>query len=356
MNIRHIWLGVGLTTGLMLAGCTQIQESSPADIVSNLLDSDKQQTAYYGEGILRTYENDQLTEESTFKEWTDQNPFRKRYESYSPEQEVVTINDGSTIYLYDKTAGTAYSMESVVNDDEYFSSMNQLEQLINMLKTMKSTHQFEVVGEEKLLGLNTYHIEVKDKESASLLGDMELWVDQKSWFIVKTISGSEDFKLELEYTKLDFSPTFQDDTFTLDLPDNIEISPLEDVDFTRKITLEEAQSILGQPPLLLQQPDIELQEVELYELQGELDRPEISFTYTSEGVPVFIVSVFPAPDEDFGFGGKAIEVRGTTGEYADIINSISWDEHGLRYTVLVQDPELSVEETVEWINAMMPSS
>ena len=89
-------------------------------------------------------------------------------------------------------------------------------------------------------------------------------------------------------------------------------------------------------------------------LEGELNRTEVAILYTNDDkIPTLTLSVFPTPEGQ----GMEIEesewkVRGQKAEYMEEIRALSWDEEGIRYSILIDHPELSVEEIIELTETM----
>lgn len=199
--------------------------------------------SYYAEGTMLVKQKDMETEASVYKEWYDADSKKKRVDIRSSGQETVTsVNDGKQVIVYDRTKDSAFSMN--ITNDMGITSMTQREQLMSMLRAMQSTHKSEVVGEESILGMNTYHMKVSADSANTMLGDMEFWVDQKTWFILKSIASSGDFAIESTYTKVDFSPKYTDATFRLEIPKHVIIQSLQDSNPIQEVTLEEGDVLL----------------------------------------------------------------------------------------------------------------
>ncbi|WP_212590752.1 DUF4367 domain-containing protein [Virgibacillus chiguensis] len=107
--------------------------------------------------------------------------------------------------------------------------------------------------------------------------------------------------------------------------------------------------------------NIVLNNVELIELKGEFSRTEVSMDYTNNNIPIFNLSVFPTPNEDdngiesfTASNEKRIRFRGVEGVYTedDTYQMLLWDEQGLRYSLMIMDADLSVNQVKQFVNKM----
>ncbi len=359
MKFKQLFIGISLAACLVAAGCEDAgmgqKGNTPADIVSNVLESQKKTGSYYAESTVRVYKNNHVTEDSASKEWYEATTGKRRFETKSNGQEALSVNDGSQVITYDKTNKSAFSMN--ITDDMGLNPLSQRDVLMNMIKKMQSTHKFEVIGEEKVLGMNTYHVKLTANTSSTLMGDMEFWVDSKTWFVLKSTFVNGDLKTESEYTRLDFSPKFAEDTFKLDIPKDIQVKPIEDLNPIKEVTLEEAERALGQPLLVFNDQHVTLTKVALHELKGEINRTEVEVEFYKDQVPSLSLSVFKKPaDSDPGALGKEIKVRQTNGWYSAEIRALIWDEGGLRYSLLNENPDVTLDQLVEMVQSMKLSS
>ncbi|WP_453990521.1 LolA family protein [Bacillus nitroreducens] len=356
MRKTLVYLSMILLIGL-LAGCKGEMAMSSEEIVSKVLSAKEDKLSYYGEGIMKLTTLDEGTEDISFQEYAAKDGKRKMVtKSLESNLESYALNDGNKLISYEPSSQQAFSMD--LSDDGIPAlTSSPKEQLMTMLDSIKETHDYDIVGEEKFLDLNVYHLKATPNTDSSFLGEIELWVDQKTWFIVKLTSVIGDAKSEVEYSLIDFSPEFQEDTFTLDIPESVTITPIESEIEPKFGTIEEAQNTLEQEFLVFAEEDLAIDNVEVEMLQGIINRPEITVYYLHEGIPSVLVSVFPTPEE----AGTEInpgkwQVRGQNAEYDDFINAISWDENGLRYTIIIENPDLSIEEVIEMTKNMVPSN
>jgi outer membrane lipoprotein-sorting protein len=350
-----IWISIILILGL-LSGCKGELTVSSEEIISNVLDDKGGDGSYYAEGIMKMTSGGEAMEDISFKEYAGADGKRKVISTdHLKKINSYTVNDGKKLLSYEDGSKQALSMD--IADGELPAAMTQKEQVTSMLEAMKDTHKYEMAGEERIFGFDTYHVKLKAKTKDSILGDMEMWVDQKTWFVVKSFSQSGDVKTEIAYKKLDFSPKFDSDTFTLELPEDVKITKMESEFGAKTGSIADAEKALGKPFLVFQDQDITVDQVEIDELKGEINRTEVTVTYVEQNIPAFLVSVFPTPE---GKGMKIKKgkwtVRGQNAEYEKIINGLTWDEGGMRYSLLILNPDLKVEDAVEMTKGMKLSS
>lgn len=356
LKARNIIMLIGLSL-FILGGCSKTMNVSAEEIIHNAIESEKDVDTYYGESKMKITEGEDVIEEATMKEYVGKDGKRKiTTESKLNEQTTETLNDGEKLIVYEEGKDNAYEMDLSEVDT---GTMSPKEQIQTMLKSMENSHEYELVGEEKVLDLDTYHIKLTAKEKDNLFGDMELWIDQKTWFVVKTISETGDDKMEVEYTKLDFSPKFDDTTFTIDIPDGVEISSMEDNFAPKSVTLEEVEETFGQPFLIIPDgEDIQLNTIEMNDLTESIGRYEADLEYTSsEDVPMFFLTIFPTPEgDDMEITSDKHQIRGNNALIDEEISNIAWDEDGLRYSIIATNPDMSIEDMIALTEKMTLST
>ncbi|WP_042357665.1 LolA family protein [Bacillus rubiinfantis] len=327
---------------------------SAEEIMSKVLAEKDDSNSYYAEGIMKVTSNGKTTENISFKEYAGDNGKRKMVSTDLLRQnhQAYAVNDGKQLISFETGSKKAYSMDLT---DQEIPTMTHKEQMMTMLEAMKDTHSKKVSGEERVNGFDTYHLKLTAKEKDNLLGDMELWIDQKTWFMVKLTSHVGDEKTEMEYKKIDFSPKFSANTFKLKLPESVKLTPMESEIGTKTGSLADAEKALGKPFLIFK--DLTVDKVEIDELKGEVNRTEITVNYMEQNIPALTVSIFPTPEGK----GMAIKkgkwtVRGQNAEYEKTINGLMWDEEGLRYSLMILNPDLKMEKVIKMAEQMKLSS
>src|SRR5690606_30081106 len=117
-------------------------------------------------------------------------------------------------------------------------------QALRTLELIKNSHDITIGEEEKIAGHETYHLIAKAKKQNTLIGDMEVWVDKKTWMTLKTISVSGDMKITSEFTKFEPNSKVDDSKFTLDIPVDA-IVKTESIQPPDQLTEQEAVEKLG---------------------------------------------------------------------------------------------------------------
>ncbi|GIO21473.1 hypothetical protein [Oceanobacillus sp. J11TS1] len=338
---------------LILGGCSQNMEVSAEEIIHNAIESEKEVSEYYGKSEMKMFDGEEMIEESIMEEFVSGND-RKIVtygQSQGTEEEIELLNNGEKMVMYNKSNKTAQEMDTTAFADYQFTPKEFFQR---MLAGMRDSHDYEVIGEEEMLDRDTFHIKLEAKEADSLMGDMELWVDKETWMVLKTISETGDSKMESTYTELDLSPDFAEDTFTLDIPDDVEITNMEDIGSTESISAEEAEEELGKAFYMFPEEAYTLNDIEINNVET-VDRKELNLTYISnDDIPMFFLSIFEAP-EDMEIEASNVQIRGNVTQYEESINAYYWDEDGLRYVLMITNPDIE-EEILELTEDMMLSS
>lgn len=346
-------LGSVLLTGMLITGCQsgEALAYTGEEMVEKAIQVSNKPISYYAEGEMTLFEGEKKTESMTIKEWYNADNGNNRNEIVTPDTgKSISVNDGQQVTVYEEGGNTAYTMESLENESMQSSPKDKV---LSQLERMRSTHAIETVGKEKWLDQDVYHIKAtpSDKDANSLIGSQEYWVNAKDWMVVKSKVTSGDITTEFAYTLLDKSPEFTPDTFKLNIPEDAEIIALDNMG-PQTITIEEARKALGQSFLQMPAEGFDQVSVEMYEANGELDRNEVSINYLVDGKTPLSLSIFKSPGDDVQDGefGEKVTVRGQKGDYMKEINIISWDEEGLRYSLMAdqQGAQTEIDQLLEW--------
>ncbi|QTM99030.1 hypothetical protein ERJ70_06775 [Sediminibacillus dalangtanensis] len=352
--MKHIgWLSLGLLMLLVVTGCKGGGSVSSEEIFTKVLAESEEPLVYYGEGSL-SIQDGETVEKTAFKEYAGSNGQKKVItEEPSANKRSIALMDGESMTIYEEGSKTAQRID--LSAGELPASLTQKEQLMSMLDWVKDSHDTEIIGEETILDRNTYHLKLTSKEDG-LLGDMDLWVEQDNWFIVKMKQKAGDVETTMEYTKLDVNPEFPNDTFLLNLSDNVEVKDIDD-EMAVLSSVEEAEQALGTDFLIIDDEKHELDRIEMDKLGGEINRTEVTLYYIQDDVPSFSISIFPTPEgEGMALGDGSLKVRGHDAEEMDEIRNISWDEQGLRYSLMIDHPDLTTEDALHVTETMKMSS
>ncbi|WHY79451.1 hypothetical protein QNH20_10050 [Neobacillus sp. WH10] len=71
----------------------------------------------------------------------------------------------------------------------------------------------------------------------------------------------------------------------------------------------------------------------------------------------FSLSIFPIPKEKgMEIDGEDSKIRGQYAGYMEEIRAVTWDENGMRYTIMMEQPDLTLEKMRQLTESMHLSS
>ncbi|MCM3207308.1 hypothetical protein M3637_22905 [Paenibacillus illinoisensis] len=352
MKKGWMMLGTALLAGSLLGGCAEkdLVGLSGDEMIEKVVTAETKPVSYYAEGVMKVWSDDKLSHTMHIKEWVDGETGRKRTETEENGHISYAVNNGTDITIYEKETGTAYSMN--VSDTGQQPEQTQKQMLVDQLERLRDSHDVDMMGQEELHGQEVIHIKLMPKENGTLSISSEYWVDPKTWMIVKVISTYGDEKSEMVYDPIQYDPEFSEDTFVIDIPEEVEVKDLNDLSQRSEVSLEEAEQALGQPFLQDMSGELELSRVEMFSSSGELGRDEVTLYYVNNDKVEVSLSVFKAPDENVDDtllpDESKVEVRDTEGSYMKSIRNISWTENGLRYSIMGENEEWTKEKLQAW--------
>ena len=358
MKITNKLLG-GATVVLLtfgLAACSSDENQySPEQVINNAMKENEEPLSYYAEATMKMAAEE---EQIKLKEWRSKDgKVKVETEGGTEEEQGITVNDGQTITMYQESTKQAF----VSDDGEMLATMapSPKEQAQQLLKMIGDSHTISIDEEEKIAGRDAYHLVAKANEKDTLFGDQELWVDKENWFVLKSISESGDNRVDIEYTKIEFNKEFPDETFIIELPDGTDIQDLDAMSNTSEVTIEEAAQNVGKPILYFpEEKSRKIERIEMDDIKGELNRVEINIEYVKEETPLMSLSLFTSPEspeDDIKIPGEEkVEIRGIEGTKMEMegFRNLFWLENGVSYSILLNDPEVSFEEVIQWANDM----
>ena len=337
---------------LTLVGCnTSDSAYSPQEIIDQAMQETEEATTYYGE-----YTMDMEDEQPTLiKEWVKDG--KRRIELTGADDEhFITVNTGSNITSYDVKNNSAMIFE--MDEEELATNMapSPREQAEMLLKMVQDTHDITVEGEEKVAGRDSYHIVAKTQKENTLMGNLELWIDKKNWITLKMISTSGDLTMVIEYQKLDLDAAIDDKQFEIELPADAAIETVDNSAYAFKSsTIEEAKETFGS---FLQFNDEVLQLLNVTVMDVE-KHTEFALEYTRDDVPALSLSILKndvssADITTADSSGEELMVRGVKGTKMDMgsFRYIQWKEAGIQYGVILENPDLTFDEVLGFIEQM----
>lgn len=343
---------------IVFSSCGTKNSILPETIVSYVIESEDNVKSYYGESRTRMHDKDnKIVVDKIAKEWQDisKDKMRVRIESYSDknELEIVSTNDGSTVMIYNVGDKKASTMKSL--DNLGIPIRSQREQTKIFLENIKESHNISTVGEEKINGIDTYHIKAVPKEKNSIFSEQDMWIDKKNWFVIKTSSYDKDLKVESEYTKIDFSPKIEDEIFTQKIPKDIKIESIDNAGPKIKtMTLKEVKDFLGKSFIYFpQSSSYKIKDIKFLQYGSEWSDDEIIMEYEKDNKPYFRMTLrkrnkFYSKDAKV-LGNEDITIRGEKGFILKAgISIIGWSEGDVVYNIIpsenIEDVKVFIKE------------
>lgn len=334
-----------LMLSLSLAACSDQESYSPQEILDQAMQETSELSSYYAE--YKTIMEDDETIE--IKQWAKNGKVRVETIDANGE-ETLAINDGKILTSYTKSTNTAIIYD-FGEEGEGLSQLSVKEQALRTLEIIKDSHDITVGEDEKIAGHDTYHLIAKAKKSGSLIGDMEIWVDKKTWMTLKSVSKSGDLEITSEFMKFEPNAKIDDEKFVANLPKDAIIQH-ETVEPNEQITIDQAKERLGEFLVMPEKDGLKLESIEDLNVEKT---GEIALTYSHNGNPAFTLSVFkPIEVIDSTSEEEEIEVRGIKGSKMDIENFriLQWHENGLSYNIIFENPDLTFDEVLKLTEQM----
>ncbi|SES15945.1 hypothetical protein SAMN04487944_12110 [Gracilibacillus ureilyticus] len=340
-----------LSIGFLLAACSEeeLAQYSPDQIVAKAVEENGALDGYYMKAQFEVFQGEEKIDDSIIEQWNDNKNGRTKVASETANGEKsMSVNDGEKVIFYSSLQDEAFEMDSPEMEGQ-LAGQTHREQMDEALKRVRETHNIEIIGEEELNGFNTYHIKAVPKKEDAALGEEEYWITTDHWFIVKNISKTDELSITYTVNELKVNPSFDENTFVMDLPEGVEIKPLDETDPAEEVTLAEAAEIYGQP--VLTSKDYDLVMIDKFEMES-FNRTEVNQQFEKDSIVQFLLTSFESPEGEGLSAGmeseEEIQVRGVDAVYMDdVIQNLIWDEDGLRYSLLAQNADLTKEDLIE---------
>ncbi|MGV8980512.1 LolA family protein [Clostridium sp.] len=367
-KIITLFIGLTVVTSLFIGCSTKRDVIIPEEVITNVMKANEKSKSYYAEYKMDSYENEKLKESMAFKQWSDNSTGKVKTRIETEDKtsgKVVTTNDGEKLISYTEKDKKAFAMKIGTELDQSANS-NYKDQLISQLGNISKTHGLTFKGEEKVGGFETYHISAVAKEKNTIMGNQEYWIEKSNWFLVKFSSESGNNKSIMEYTKLNFSPKFDDSVFLQNLPSDVKIENYEDIamDNETTIDLKEGAKIAGKPLLHLEENQgYKLKEVKYLNME-KAKHEEINQIYEKDGVVAFTLTTVidgnkktaSKEDELKLPGEEEITVRGKKATEMKEIKLIYWIENDLNYSLMLGNPKLTMEDAKKIVEDLVPTN
>ena len=327
-----------LAASVALGACSEgdVSNLSPEQVIENTLEQTEKTPSYYAEVVM-----DMGDTKLTLKEWTDGK--NRRVEVSNDEGEAISVFKDGVMTTYDKTTNQVITFDT---GDDLGNLPSPQETAENILHVIKDTHDVKMVGEEKVAGRDTYHIQAIEKKE-TLFGNQDFWVDKETWVILKSTSQMGNTTNKTEYTKFDTKPTIKADLFELDIPKDAEVKVI-DSDL-QEIVITEQQAKDAYPALRM----VKGAEVtSITQLDGVEGNPEITFEYEQDGVSVSIFKNTITAEEPQD-GEERVEVLGEQGTYTELgdFKLLNFAKDGLRYSIMPLE-DLTKQQLIDFANKL----
>lgn len=341
--MKKIIYSAALVLSLSLAACSATEEFSPQEILNNTMQQTTNIDSYYAEYKMDFGEGEIVTA----TQWSKNGKVRSEVTD-SNGVTSIAVNDGKQLISYTSTEKTATAFD-LGTDIEGMMQPSLKDQIINIYNMIKDTHDITFGDDTKIAGHDTYHLIAKSKEKDTLFGDMEFWIDKKTWMPLKSITTSADITSTTEYTKYEPNAKIEDSVFEFELPEGVELQQ-EKLELPTNISLEEAK--LKHSSFLIL-PESTGYTIDTIEDMNVEETNEISINYVKDDALQFSISIFK-PLEPLTDIEKPITVRGHEGATKDLgFPFLQWDEDGLRYNVIFNNKDITYDDFVKLADEMV---
>lgn len=211
---RIIYSVVPILSLLSLIACSQSNNFSVQEFLDQAMQETLELNTYYGEYEIT------LGDESVavVKQWEKNGKVRTEMNEVNKD-EILYINDGKVLTSYNKSSNSGTTLVYNEDNPENLMQTSLKEQSLRTLEMIKDTHDITIEQDKNIAGRDTYHLIAKKKKDAdTIISDIEIWVDKKTWMTLKYITISEDTHLTMTYTKFEPNAQIDDLLFVADLP------------------------------------------------------------------------------------------------------------------------------------------
>lgn len=338
--MKKLIYSTALLLTLSLGACSANEDLSPQEILNNAMQETTDLSSYYAEYAMDF--GDGTT--TLAKQWVKGGKVRSEVEDESGETSYA-VNDGEQLisYMSGEQTATAYDLNAA---SEGFIQPTLREQMMGIYNNIKETHTITFGDDTKIAGHDTYHLIAKSKEQETLFGDMEFWIDKKTWMPLKSIMVTADMTSTTEYTTYEPNAKIDDAVFTLELPEDVVVEQ-QALDLPTSMTIDEAKAFFGEFLVFPESSGYSIDSIE----NMHTDTNEMSINYVKDDALQFSMSMFK-PTEPLDVD-NAIAIRGTTGTTDDLgFPFLQWEENGVRYNVMFEDDVMTYEQFVELAKQM----
>ncbi|MHC0035407.1 outer membrane lipoprotein-sorting protein [Pseudoneobacillus sp. C159] len=327
-----------LALGVLLIGCSHTSVPTFDQMMEEMIvyrSTANLPQSYYVESETTLYENNKAIKKEKMKRWYESSSGRERIETYVKGEPVqFSVFNSKERIIYAQGQPKAFVQSEKHNQSGFQEPL--VHSVLQMLQQDTSTHTIELVGEETIEGVETFYLVLKAKEQNAIVGDRQLWIDRKTWMLKKMVSVIGNIRYESSFKNFQKNPENLSKKFIMELPTDVEIVR-EETSNTNLGNLEELKSRFEQPFYFY--PDrngVSLQSIDQMNNMFTL-------TYIKEAQLYFLLTIKKTKEEingDYQIRGNRAQLE----KMAGLGHSLSWNEEGIRYTILDLTNVLSKEE------------
>jgi outer membrane lipoprotein-sorting protein len=230
-HVTKILLGT-LTTALVLAGCSS--QIDVDKVVEKATKAQEKLKSYQATVSMTTGFNGK-EEKSTYEEWMEK-PDKHRIET---SDGMTIVSNGETSWTYNEKTNVVTVNNEIENIQSDLPDRSQM--MKEMIQDMADNNTVKYEGKEKVSGRQTIHLSLKPKKENQGMfggGDVEVWLDKKTWMPLKMVSKSDGFNFSMEYESIEYNKKLDADVFNFTPPENAEVKQMEDM-MPERLSIEE---------------------------------------------------------------------------------------------------------------------
>ncbi len=336
---RYLLLVLALALGL--TACSGKKESAESILEKAIEREEKIVSQYSKNKILAENPETEVKDQVILEEWISfaDGKTRRRTETKKGDFKSIAVSNEDGSMSYQEEDNTLYKTK-VTNQS---GKTRILEELLFL-----KDGQPKPVGQEKLGDNEVYHIGYQDQGSS-----MDIYISKEDYRVLKTVNTVDKTAVTVEIVETKDNLDLSDEIFILDYPEDAKVVDADEKPYNIiEIRREDIKEKFGQDVLFFGDKfkPAYINYVEFKE-SGE---KAINVGYVKEDKPFFDVNIVEEKEIEIDETvNKPVTIRGQKGYIMEgEIRLITFYDSGLQYGVLIIDPEITIEEVIEEIEAM----
>lgn len=324
--------------------------------------------------------NDSMGLRMDLVERTGSAEFRATMHQRSPNATVEMVSNGSTVWVYNRTAGTVRTLRmagltsanwsrSVRSISGIFATMGESSEdgdvSVSPLPvvpggggaagavgatSMPSMGNVSVSyrGTETVVGRETYAVDLVPAENSSLLENGTIWFDAERYYPVKQkfnmSVGGRNVSATVAYHNVTYNPEISEDAFTFEPPENATVTNAS----LSVSTYADSDALRAAASQSLPEPDLP----EDYAFaQGTITASDgaraLTLQYANESHTLVVTK--QTPPGQVAAEGDSVDVAGHEGTYLEVQTTaaLTWKCEGVRYQVTGDYPASTLDAFAE---------